>query len=211
MTEVFFDPQNKMRVYYINTRCLRPDWFSLGLEYVWSIMTEQLYFISRAYGIKIYAFSLEEGECHLLIAADPKILSEAMGWFMRETSRTLTRAAGRINQGYGRRFHRCLLTNQHQLRSAFKFVHYKVIDPSTGEKILNYKFTTLPGLLGFAPQLIPTHNLFLDDNHIDQTLRWIEEKPEPRNWIAVSRALRKKVFKLGRLNGRVHPMESDSL
>ncbi|WP_081111818.1 transposase [Bdellovibrio bacteriovorus] len=61
-------------------------------------MSNYLCFIHHAYKGEIYAFVLMSNHFHLLIRFPENNMSEAMTYFMRESSRMISRQAGRINQ-----------------------------------------------------------------------------------------------------------------
>lgn len=197
--------------YFISATCIEPNWFSLPNALVWGVMSEQLHFIRHAYGVRIRAFILLQNEIFLLIETPNRNLSASMNWFMKETSRSLVRAAGRINQCYRSRYHRCLLTTHHQFRTAYKYLYHSSIVHGLSQEVLNYPFSTLPGLLGKHHQLIPVSEDQILFGDIERTLKWLNLKPGQEDWFAVKRALKKREFSLGRKFGRIHPLESNSL
>jgi REP element-mobilizing transposase RayT len=197
--------------YHIGARCINRDWFCLPMSEVWEIMSEQLAFIHHAYGVKIHAFVLMNNHFHLIISTPNSNLSEAIGWFMRESSRTLTRAGNRINQTYGGRHFRSILTSHHYFLNAYKYLYHNPIQAGICENALDYPFSTLPGLLGRRRLLIPVVEDLTLFSDVDGTLQWINKKPTDENWNAVKYAGRKREFKFAKINGRPHPLENDML
>ncbi len=107
--------------YHIGARCINQDWFSIPMPRVWDIMSDHLYFMNRAFDVRILAFVLMNNHFHLLVRTPQANLPEAMAWFMRESSRALTRAGNRTNQTYGGRFFRSLIGTNHYYLHAYKY------------------------------------------------------------------------------------------
>jgi REP element-mobilizing transposase RayT len=197
--------------YHISARCINREWFSLPLPWVWKILSEQLYFLYYSFDVHILAFVLMNNHFHLMVQTPKSNLSDAMAWFMRESSRELVRLGNRINQTYGGPHFRSVIRSSHYYLHAYKYLYHNPIAANLCEDILEYPYSTLPGLLGRTPLLIPVqedHTLF---NDVDGTLRWLNSKPDEENWKAVRKALRRSEFRIGRENNRPHPLETDAL
>ena len=143
--------------YHVGARSINQDWFSIPMEMVWEIMVSQLYFIHHAYEVEILAFVLMNNHFHFLLRTPLANLSSAMGWFMRETSRALTRAGNRINMSYGSRHYRSIINTDHYLLNAYKYVYHNPIHAGICANVMDYQFSTLPGLLGSKKLIIRFH------------------------------------------------------
>lgn len=197
--------------YFITARCINKEWFSIPMETVWSIMSEQLNFIHIAYGVKIHAFILMSNHFHLLLSTPHANLNLAFEWFMRETSRSLVKAGNRINQTYGGPYHRTVVQSPHYYLNAYKYLYYNSVKAGACRDVAEYPFSSLAGLLGFRQLGFPVvedTTLFSD---IEGTLEWLNTTPEETNWEDVRRALRRPEFKLNRQNARLHLLETDTM
>lgn len=79
------------------------------------------------------------------------------------------------------------------------------------DRVENYSFSTLQGLLGKRRMIIPVeedHTLFQD---VEETLEWLNRKVPEQNWIAVRSALRRRTFSLTKINRSDHPLETAAL
>ncbi len=161
-------------------------------------MSEQLFFIHHVYGVKIHAFVLMSNHFHLLISCPNGNLSEAMSWFMRETSRAITKASDRINQTYGGRFSRTLIETEHHFKNVYKYVYRNPVTAGICDNVEVYQFSTLSGLLGQSHMIIPLEpDTFLFDN-VEREIRWLNKKPKKEHLLDVKTALKKAVFRLPR-------------
>ena len=125
--------------------------------------------------IEICAWVLMNNHFHLLVSTPDANLDRAMNYLMRETSRVIGWRAGRINQVYGGPYNWSVLMSQHYYLNAYKYVYRNPVEAGLATAVENYKFSTLPGLLGAQLLVIPVEDdeiLFSDAN---QKLAWLNE------------------------------------
>jgi putative transposase len=199
--------------YHCSARCINKEWFNLPMEKVWEIMSHHLCFAKHAFNTKVFSFTLMSNHWHLIMGTPEANLSEFMQYFMKETSCSLTRAGNRINQTYGGPYFRTIIHNDHYFRHAYKYDYYNPVEAGIVERVEDYPFSTLYGLVGRSHLLIPVEEditLFAD---INGTLKWLNEKPEEQNWSAVRQALRRPSFKLAadKSTKRPNSLEFDML
>src|SRR5689334_21017913 len=80
--------------YHITARCINKEWFRIPLTEVWSLMGDYLAVIEHEFKILIHAFVLMPNHFHLISTAPDANISVALNYFMRETSREITRLSG---------------------------------------------------------------------------------------------------------------------
>jgi len=183
--------------YHITGRCINREHFESPLPLVWSIMEDYIFFLHRAFGIKFYCFVLMPNHFHMIVRSPESNLSAAMNYFMRETSRQITTAAGRINQTYGGRFHRSLIKSEIYFRHAYKYVYRNPVKAGLSQNVLDYPFSSLPGLLGSRPLNIPIEdNLLFNPGFNAKVLDWMNSKPKEEDEISIRLALRRREFEL---------------
>ncbi|OQW54629.1 MAG: hypothetical protein A4S09_05590 [Proteobacteria bacterium SG_bin7] len=159
-------------------------------------MSEQLFFVHHAYKVKIHAFVLMSNHFHLLISTPEGNLSNAMLWFMRESSRTIIKNSGRINQTYGSRYKGTLITSSQYYLNVYKYVYRNPVTAGICDRVEEYQYSTLSGLIGLCPLLIPvTEDTLLFDDVIKQ-LNWLNSQPKDGQLEETKRGLRKGVFSL---------------
>jgi putative transposase len=188
--------------YHVSARCINREWFLLPLSEVWAIMEDYLFFIHHAYGVEILQFVLMPNHFHLLIRCPNGNLSDAMEYFMRETSRQLTNKTGRINQTYGTRFHRTLVTSDRYHRHVYKYIYRNPVKAGLCELTQEYPFSTLRGILGLTKIHIPlADDTFLFNPLIrTSTLEWLNRRPKQIHENEIRQALKKAVFGFPKFN-----------
>lgn len=197
--------------YHVGARSINREWFSLPMEVVWQIFCDQLYFVHHAYRVQILSFVLMSNHFHMIIRTPEGNLSDSMGWFMRETSRQLTRCGNRINQAYGGRYFRAVIDSPLYYLHAYKYIYLNPVRARLSDRAENYPYSTLSGLLGRRLLSIPIEQdetLFGD---VRGTLQWLNQIPSEENWDAVSHAMYKSKFQLRMKQQKPHPLENNML
>jgi len=168
------------------------------MEEVWDIFSIYLHFISHAYQVRIHSFVLMSNHFHMLISTPDANIDEAMNYFLREVSRSLGKASGRINQIFGGPYHWSLINNSIYYQHAYKYIYRNPVHAGLSRQVEEYKFSTLRGLLGFERLVIPAiDNLDLIHNPASQ-LRWLNKTYDEDVQEAIRLALRKKEFGFSR-------------
>ncbi len=185
----------------------------MDLEVVWEIMSRNLFFVNSAFNLRVHAFVLMNNHFHLIVRTPDANLSQAMRYFMRETSRELTFRSGRINQTYGSRFHRSLLNNPLYYLHAYKYLYRNPVKAGLCKTVEEYPYSSLPGLLGERWLDIPVCE---DENwgvlrSREITLSWLNSSPSSEEWDEVRCALKKPIFKLSPVNKRPSSLEFNAL
>jgi putative transposase len=174
---------------------------------VWKIMGEQLYFVQHAFGVRVTAFVLMNNHFHLIIQTPQSNLDQAMRWFMLETSRSLISAGNRVNQTYGGRYFRSMITTDHYFLHAYKYVYWNPMRAGLAGNVLDYPYSTLPCVLGLQPLSFPVHDALLISS-TEETLNWLARTPSPEHWVSVQKALRRRLFRLAKVNKVSHSLET---
>lgn len=180
---------------------------------IWEIMCRQLYFVNFAFNLRIHSFVLMGNHFHIIVRTPDANLSKAMGYFMRETSRDITGLSHRINQTYGSRFHRSLLVSPLYYMHAYKYVYRNPVAARLCSKVEDYQYSSLQGLIGNRWLEVPVSE---DENwgslvSREKTLEWLNVAPVPEHWELVRAALKKKEFKLSKINREDSSLEFNAL
>ena len=197
--------------YHIAARCINRDWFDLPLEKVWLIMENYLFFIHHAFEVEILSFVLMQNHFHLLARFPANNMSEALRYFMRETSRQITKSGKRINQTYGSRYFRTQICSHHYFLHAYKYVYRNPVEANFSCRPEEYPYSTLPGLLGLKRASIPVAEDLTLFSDIEGTLNWLSASPSEENREILKRSLKRPKFQLA-LNRRdwgPNPLETE--
>ncbi len=201
--------------YHVTARCINKEWFRLPLPTVWSIMEDYLYFVAGAFQVNIHAFVLMSNHFHLIITSPRGNLSETLLYFMRETSREISRTSGRINQTYGTRNHKSCIGNHHYFMNTYKYVYRNPVRAGVVSAVEEYPYSTLHGACGLSRLIIPlVEDTILFSPDFDQgVIDWLNTSPDPAWEQEVRLALRKPSmdFNTDRKTGRPSDLEKNLL
>lgn len=194
---------------HITARCINRDWFRLPVNSVWNIFTSYLDVLPYAFNVEILCFVLMNNHFHLLVLDPDSKVSEAMNYFMRETSRAITLDSQRVNQTYGGPFHPTVITKYEHLLAVYKYILRNPVDAKKVERVEEYKYSTLSGVLGFTQlkiQISELHEeLFEVIKDTDQALQWLNTPIENNKKQAIKMGLRRANFRVspGRSRERI--------
>ncbi len=182
--------------YHITARCHNKQWFDLPMETVWEVMSNYLFFIHEAYKVEIHAFVLMHNHFHLIIRFPENNMSEAMNYFMRETSRMLSRSAGRINQTYGSRYFRSAISKNHYYEHVYKYLYRNPVEAKLCQRVEEYPYSTLQIRLGQRKGVIPLVEDPRLEQSLESTLSWLNAKPKEKDREEIRKGLKKSQFEL---------------
>lgn len=195
----------------VGASCINHDWFGMPVKHVWEIMEDYLYFIHRAYNVRIHVFVLMSNHFHMIISAPDHNLPQAMQYLLANSSREITKCAGRVNHTWKQHHFKTLIGTPHYYLHAYKYFYRNPVKAKICKNVEDYPFSTLHGLLGQSKLIIPVEHdetLFSD---VEGTLRWLNTPPQDDHEDAVRKALRRRKFKLPRdkKSGMKHKLEEE--
>ncbi len=196
--------------YHVTARSINKDWFSTNLEFVWTIMENELYFIKHGFGIEIYAFVLMNNHYHLIVSAPRGNLSAAMAFFQKQTSRQIVKKANRINNLWAQRFKRTKIMNNKHLLNTYKYVYQNPLRANITDRCERYKFSTLKGMLGERHLLIPlSYDFIFFEIFRGECLAWLNSPIQDEDLRSMSVALKKRNFSYPSLKKKKNPLEDE--
>jgi putative transposase len=191
MEKFICDPNSP---YHVTSRCINRDWFSMSTVDVWNIFSTNLKFATHAFDLRLHAFVLMNNHFHMLVTAPTGNLSESMAYFIRESSRQITHDTQRINQTFARRFKRTRTADFHYFFNTYKYIYQNPLRAGLVRRVEEYPFSSLPGLLGLGPLVLPVEDPNLVDN-TNHTLRWLNEPIQGERVRDLRRALIHRDFR----------------
>jgi REP element-mobilizing transposase RayT len=188
------------RPYHVTARSHDGTFFHVPISEVWEIMTDYLYFIQRAYKVKIHSFVLMNNHFHLLISTPEANLSSAMNYFMRETSKEINRVSAKTNQVYGGRYCRSVISSNLHFQHVYKYIYRNPVSACLTSDCESYRYSTLHGLLGKSPLhiLLEEDTLLFENDNPRGVLQWLNTAPDLQNYQILKKALKRKILKFPR-------------
>jgi REP element-mobilizing transposase RayT len=193
--------------YHITGRILNRESFRLPLARVWLIMAEQLWLACHVDGLKIHSFVLMPNHFHLIATTSTNPLFVPMERIMRDTSKELNLETQRMNQNWGGRHYKCVLTSYHYFSNTYKYVYQNPVRANLCKRVEDWPFSTLGGLLGHRHSFIPVQEdtILFNENRLDETaLHWLNQPIQKQDLSAMRMALVKKQFSLSKGTMKKH-------
>lgn len=196
---------------HVTTRSQNREKFKAPLGACWEVFCDRLYFVKHAYNLEMHSFVLMPNHYHWIFNAPENNASDAIGYFNRETSKTINRMMGQINHTWGAPAKQCIIDSYHYYLNAYKYVYYNPVKAGLIGRAEDYPYSTLYGLLGRDRIIVPLIEDTLLFEDIDKTLAWINQKPRKCDSESVRLALRHKKFHLPKIDHRPNPLEKKLL
>jgi REP element-mobilizing transposase RayT len=197
--------------FHVSARCINKEWFRIPIEEVWLIFNNYLYLAKHAYNLDILNFVLMNNHFHMLLRTPESNLSQAMNYFMREVSKEITRTCGRINQTFGAPYHSSLIKTNHYYLHAYKYVYRNPVEAGLCANVEDYKYSTLNGLLGLSPLIIPVSEDETLFSSVEQTLAWLNTTYDGDNKNKIKKALKRTEFSFEKIGNsrKLDDLESE--
>lgn len=187
--------------YHIVARSNNRERFDLPDATVFSLMSEKLQTISERYNLRVISFLLMPNHFHLLALTPDENIDSAMNYFMREVSRRIGRASGRINHTFGGRYKWCLVNTPQYLAHVYRYVYQNPLRAHLVRTVEEYRFSTLPAILGRVTAPFPIDESYLDalglvPKEPKDRLIWLNQAYQQPVTRLIKRSLRHPAFKL---------------
>ncbi len=180
--------------YNIGARCINKEWFQIPLSEVWSIFCDELEETIQVHQLKVHSFVLMSNHFHLIASTPNANIDKCMHRFMGRSSRRLTARGNRINQTFGGRHFKCILSKTNHYLSAYKYNYRNPVTANICSFVEDYPFSTLKDKINNQLS-IPSmaEDLLFKDNPSD-ILKWLNTAPNAEKLEAVRHGLKRPVF-----------------
>jgi putative transposase len=181
------------------------------MDETWEIIQDHLHFLGYGFRFQIHCFVLMANHYHMIVRTPESNLAEGMRWFAGQTAKEINHRSGKINQLWGGRYFRSLIKSDHHYLNVYKYVYCNPVRAGIVKNVLDYKYSTLRGLLGFEHLVIPAIDDTLFSMGVEKCIQWLNQTPEEKNIDAVRKGLRRSVFQLACNSNDSKPNHLDSI
>ena len=190
-------PQQSEFPYHITGRTSNREAFAIPLHEVWEIFEEELYLSWVKHGLRIHSFVLMPNHFHLLASLGDSPIGSVLQDLMRDTSWKINQTSNRINHTWGGRAYRCEIKEINYFLNAYRYVYQNPIRASLCEKVEEWQFSTLNGLLGLQKLFIPMceDSFLFNPTPTSDCLEWLNQDVSREENALIRAALRGKTWK----------------
>ncbi|MEZ4703954.1 MAG: transposase [Bdellovibrionota bacterium] len=193
--------------YHVCARSNNRTWFDIPLSQVFGIYANVMEKAIEKYEIECHGFVLMANHFHMLISTPKSNLSQAMRYFMTETSRAIARSSHRINRIYGQRYHWTIIKTAEHYAHVFYYIYRNPIRHRAVSRLNMYRWSTLhPHHRKFNTLIVPKNEEY--DVYIPQDrktlIQWLESIHDEKyeNAIATSLTRHEFTFPQDRISGK---------
>jgi len=186
------------RPYHVSSRANNKDWFALSMDETWEIFSNCLYLVRRAFNLRIHSFVLMSNHFHMLVTTPDGNLSEAMNYFLRETSKEISRRQKRSNHNFRQKYFRSLIKDDRHHSVVYKYIYQNPVRAGICEKAHQYKYSTLRQVIGLDKCIIAINDDILFNGKDDwaDIFHWVNDSATTEETESIQKGLKKNEFKL---------------
>lgn len=194
--------RNDTLPYHVTARANNREKFPIPLSNLWSILGTEGLLISTVHGAQIQALVLMPNHIHMILTVPEHDLGQVMNIFLRSISRSSHFLSGRSGHLFGGPYHWSLIRETHYFRHVIKYVYRNPVKAKLCERVEEYPFSTLHGLLGQSHLQFPIYltrvgmELSLPSVESDRQLDWLNTPFPKEAEELIKRNLRKRSLEL---------------
>ncbi len=186
--------------YHVTARGDNREAFPVDLALAWQIFSLECLVLTQVYEAQIQSFVLMPNHCHMILTTPSFDLGEVMNAFISSVTRTLNFVSGRTGHVFGGPYFWSIIENSRYYGHALKYVYRNPVKAGLCQKVEDYPFSTLNGLLGrshlpfpvFSPRL--PLDISLPTAEPGEQLPWLNTPFPSEAEAVIQRGLRRRNF-----------------
>jgi REP element-mobilizing transposase RayT len=189
--------QNSEFPYHITARTCNRVPFPIPLEQVWQIFEEELWLCGLKYGLRVHCFVLMPNHFHLIASLTSEPIGRILQDLIRDTAIRINEIAFRINHLWGGRTYRCEILELNYFLTAYRYVYQNPVRAGLCEKVEDWPFSTIQGLMGMRQTSIPLveDSFLFNPTPTQSCFDWLNEKVDKSQNDLIRTALQKRKWK----------------
>ncbi len=190
--------RNDYLPYHVTLRANNRETFHLDLSRFWRVLGFECLVLCVVYEAEIQALVLMPNHIHLILTTPKHDLGLVMNVFASSVTRTSNLLSGRSGHLFGGPYYWSLIKETRYYRHALKYVYRNPVRATLCDRVEQWPFGTLHGLLGASQLPFPIYltrvGMELPSIEPSEQLDWLNTSfpEEAENWIR--KGLRKKAF-----------------
>jgi len=154
--------------YHVTVQSNNQEWFHISKPVLWEIFLCNCLMVKEEFSIRFHAFVLMSNHFHFLLSTPLANLDQAMECFLHETSRSVYRSGGRIDDIFGGPYLSSLITSSVYFRHAFKYIYRNPVEARICSRVQDYAYSSIHDYLGRGQRPFPLSMCRIGDD----LLRW---------------------------------------
>ncbi|MCB0415610.1 MAG: transposase [Bdellovibrionales bacterium] len=185
--------------YHITNRSNNKEFFLIDLDLLWEVFCKKLVYLQKELNCKTHVFVLMSNHYHLIMSTPDRNIGEAMKYLHREVAREANALVRRENHFFGGRYKWCIISSEYYYWNAVKYVFRNPIKANLCSKVTDYDFSSLNR--SYSGLKWHGDNIFNETVDMEWDLDWLNKAYDSNQSLSLSKALRRREFKLPQLRG----------
>jgi putative transposase len=143
--------------YHVTARTNNKELFPIPLNEVWEILESECLTLRLLYEVEFQAIVLMPNHIHMIFTTPQANLGKVMLVFMTSFAKSVNFRSGRIGHVFGGPYFWSMITSTRYYGHALKYVYRNPVRAGLCDKVEQYPYSSLQGVLGFKHFAIPIH------------------------------------------------------
>jgi putative transposase len=186
--------------YHVTARTNNRADFPVPTPIAWEIICDSAYEASIVNGAEFHAILMMPNHLHALLSTPSGDIGVVMRTFMTSVSKAMNRLSGQTGHVFGGPYYPSIVRDDRYFTTAYRYVYQNPIRASLGQRVEEYRWSTLRGLLGVERSRVPLHlpragfGLNLLGRDADHQLEFLNRDFSLKGRLAIRKGLRTNDF-----------------
>ena len=188
--------------YHVTLRVNNREKFPIPLDSMWKLLSSECLNLNWVYNCRFHAVVLMPNHVHILLSVPEFDLGKVMDVMVAQLTRSSHMYSGRSGRLFGGPYHWTIIESARYFGHALKYVYRNPVKARICEKVEDYPYSTLHGLIGRSPLVTPIHltsigmelGLPMETGVTDNTLEWLNQPFSTEVDSIIRIGLSKKIF-----------------
>ncbi len=127
--------------------------FEQSLEQIWVSIAPLLYFMTLSFNVRIHAFVLMSNHFHMLVSASESNVAPAVEYLISNINQAVSKKE--TEPLFDGSYQATMIKSRVYYEHAYKYVYRNPVEAKMCDRVEDYRYSTLRGILGFGPLTFP--------------------------------------------------------
>lgn len=186
--------------YHVTARVNNREAFHVSLPQMWNIIGNECLNLQLVYGVEFHSVVMMPNHFHMLLTVPEHDLGQVMNVFMSYVTRSSHLISGRSGRLFGSRYYWSLINSSRYFGHAYKYVYRNPVKGRLCDRVEEYPFSTLQGMLGETHLQFPlcftkvAMELAFPSEDTFEQLDWLNRPFSKEVEALIQKGLRRKYF-----------------
>lgn len=186
--------------YHVTARANNREEFHLNRQTLWQVLGSECLTLSLIFGVEFHSLVLMPNHLHMLVTVPEHDLGKVMNIFMSDITRISNQFTGRTGHVFGGPYYWSIIKSSRYFGHALKYVYRNPVRGNLCQKVEDYPFSSLIGLIGDAHLPFPLYysrccfDVGLPLDHVTSLLDWLNRPFPQEAEKLIKQGLQRRIF-----------------